>query len=310
MENQTALNYFILSGLSSDPQLQIFLFLVFLAIYLITLAGNMVIMLAIRADPCLSTPMYFFLFHLSLSDISYSSVTVPMMLVSFLVEVKRISVNGCIAQIFFSLMAGCGEVFILAAMAHDRYEAICNPLHYMRIMNKYVCSQLVIGAWIVGFIYALINTLPLLNANFCGPNKVNHFSCEPPPVLDLSCTDTFTNKLLLHTSAMLVGLITFSFNLVSYIHIISTILRIHSAEGRHKAFSTCSSHLIVVVLFYSTGLFRYLRPNSASLEVLDRLFSIQYSILTPMLNPMIYSLKNREVKAALGKILEKYRFLK
>ncbi|XP_039353365.1 olfactory receptor-like protein COR9 [Mauremys reevesii] len=173
-------------------------------------------------------------------------------------------------------------------MAHDRYEAICNPLHHMRIMNKYVCSQLVIGAWIVGFIYALINTLPLLNTHFCGPNKINHFSCEPPPVLDLSCTDTFTNKLLLHISAMLVGLITFSFNLVSYIHIISTILRIHSAEGRHKAFSTCSSHLIVVVLFYSTGLFRYLRPNSASSEVLDRLFSIQYSILTPMLNPIIY----------------------
>ncbi|XP_034642743.1 olfactory receptor 5V1-like [Trachemys scripta elegans] len=195
-------------------------------------------------------------------------------------------------------------------MAHDRYEAICNPLHYMRIMNKYVCSQLVIGAWIVGFIYALINTLPLLNAHFCGTNKINHFSCEPPPVLDLSCSDTFTNKLLLHTSAMLVGLITFSFNLVSYIHIISTILRIRSAEGRRKAFSTCSSHLIVVVLFYSTGLFRYLRPNSASLEVLDRLFSIQYSILTPMLNPIIYSLKNREVQAALGKILGKFRFLK
>ncbi|XP_067405237.1 olfactory receptor 8S1-like, partial [Emydura macquarii macquarii] len=302
-------NYFILLGLSNDPQLPIFLFLMFLAIYLITLVGNMVIMGLIRADPCLSTPMYFFLFHLSLSDISFSSVTVPTMLMNSLAEVKRISVPGCIAQIFFSLLAGGSEVFILAAMAQDQDAAICDPLHYMRIMNKDVCCQLVMGAWILGFIYASINALPLLNVHFCGPNKINHFSCELPPLLDLSCTETFSNKLLLHTSAMLDGLITFSFNLVSYIHIISTILRIRSTEGRHKAFSTCSSHLTVVVLFYGTGLFRCLRPNLASSEVMDTLFSIQYSILTPMLNPIIYSLKNKEVKASLGKISEKFRFL-
>nr|XP_005313388.2 olfactory receptor 1440-like [Chrysemys picta bellii] len=188
-------------------------------------------------------------------------------------------------------------------MAYDRYAAICNPLRYSRTMSKRVCSQLVAGAWLIGSLYALINTLPLLDLHFCGPNAINHFSCELPSLVALSCSETFTNDMVFLTSALTVGLVSFSLTLGSYIYILTTILRIRSVEGRRKAFSTCSSHLIVVGLCYGTGLFRYFRPNSVSSVVLDGLVSIQYSILTPMLNPLIYSLKNKEVKAALRRLL-------
>ncbi|XP_050775789.1 olfactory receptor 5V1-like [Gopherus flavomarginatus] len=309
MKNQTTVTEFILLGLSSDPQMQIFLFSVFLVIYLITLGGNIVIMVVIRADSHLHTPMYFFLFHLSFVDICYSSVTVPKMLMNFLAEHKPFSVNGCIAQMFlFSLSAGT-ETFILSALAYDRYAAICDPLHYVQTMSKGICVQLVSGAWTMGFFYALLNTVVALKLHFCGPNQINHFSCELPPLLQLSCTETFTNQAVLLTSALVFGLSSFLLTLVSYIHIISTILRIRSAEGRHKAFSTCSSHLIVVGLLYMTGFLQYTKPSSVSSAVLDEIFSIQYNILTPMLNPIIYSLKNKEMKTALRNILGKFRFL-
>ncbi|XP_005313388.3 olfactory receptor 5AN6-like [Chrysemys picta bellii] len=303
MANQTTVTEFILLGLFSDPQLQTFLFLVFLVIYLSTLVGNVAIMLVRRADPHLGTPMYFLLSHLSFSDICFSSVTVPKMLEALLSEPKTISVSCCFAQMFFLLLSGCSEVFILSAMAYDRYAAICNPLRYSRTMSKRVCSQLVAGAWLIGSLYALINTLPLLDLHFCGPNAINHFSCELPSLVALSCSETFTNDMVFLTSALTVGLVSFSLTLGSYIYILTTILRIRSVEGRRKAFSTCSSHLIVVGLCYGTGLFRYFRPNSVSSVVLDGLVSIQYSILTPMLNPLIYSLKNKEVKAALRRLL-------
>ncbi|KAM7149984.1 olfactory receptor 5BS1-like [Macrochelys suwanniensis] len=309
MENQTTVIHFILFGLSSDPKIQIFLFVLFLVIYLITLLGNMLIILVIKADPQLHTPMYFFLSNLSFLDVCYSSVSVPKMLVDFLREEKTISVHGCIAQIFFIFMSSCAEVLILAAMAYDRYVAICDPLNYMVTMNKQVCCQLVGGAWTMSVLHALINTLPLSEMQFCGLNEISHFICELPSILVLSCTETFTSQVMFFTSAVVIGLISFSFTIYSYRHIISTVLRIPSSEGRHKAFSTCSSHLVVVVLYYGTGLFRYMRPSSASSMVLDRLFTIQYSILTPMLNPIIYSLKNKEVKIALWKILGKYIFL-
>ncbi|XP_065270155.1 olfactory receptor 5A1-like [Emys orbicularis] len=303
MANQTTVTEFILLGLFSDPQLQTFLFLVFLVIYLSTLGGNVAIMLVRRADSHLGTPMYFLLSHLSFSDICFSSVTVPKMLETLLSERKTISVSCCFAQMFFLLLSGCSEVFILSAMAYDRYAAICDPLRYMRTMSKRVCSQLVAGAWLIGSLYALINTLPLLALHFCGPNTINHFSCELPSLVALSCSETFTNNMVFLTSALTIGLVSFSLTLGSYIHILTTILRIRSMEGRRKAFSTCSSHLIVVGLCYGTGLFRYFRPNSVSSVVLDGLVSIQYSILTPMLNPLIYSLKNKEVKAALRRLL-------
>ncbi|XP_030400148.1 olfactory receptor 5V1-like [Gopherus evgoodei] len=310
MENQTTVTEFILRKLSSDPQMQIFLFSVFLVIYLITLGSNIVIMVVIRADSHLHTPMYFFLFHLSFVDICYSSVTVPNMLMNFLVEHKTISVNGCIVQMFFILLSIGAEIFILSAMAYDRYTAICDPLRYMERMSKGICVQLVSGAWTIGFFHALLNTVFTSKLRFCGPNQINHFSCELPPLLQRSCNDTLTNQVVLLTSVVIFGSSSFLLTLISYIYIVSTILRIRSAEGRRKAFSTCSSHLIVVGLWYLTAFFQYTKPSSVSSVVLDEIFSIQYSILTPMLNPIIYSLKNKEVKIALGKTLGKLKFLK
>ncbi|XP_034645936.1 olfactory receptor 1009-like [Trachemys scripta elegans] len=310
MENQTTVTEFILLGLSSDPQMQIFLFLVFLVIYLITLAGNIVIMVVIRADSHLHIPMYFLLFHLSFVDICYSSATVPKTLMDLLAEHKTISVNGCITQMFFFFLLAVTEAFILSAMAYDRYAAICDPLRYMERMSTRICVQLVSGAWAIGFFHALLNTVFTFKLHFCGPNQISHFSCELPPLLQLSCTDTLTNQVVLLTSTVILGSSSFLFSLISYIHIISTILRIRFAEGRQKAFSTCSSHLIVVGLFYLTGFLRYTKPSSVSSVVLVEIFSIQYSILTPMLNPIIYSLKNNEVKTAVGKMLGKLKFLK
>nr|XP_008174566.1 olfactory receptor 1009-like [Chrysemys picta bellii] len=310
MKNQTMVTEFILLGLSSDPQMKILLFLVFLLIYLITLAGNIVIMVVIRAGSHLHIPMYFFLFHLSFVDICYSSVTVPNTLRNFLAERKTISVNGCITQIFFFFLLVVTEAFILSAMAYDRYAAICDPLRYMDTMSTKICFQLVGGAWAIGFFHALLNTVFALKLHFCGPSQIHHFSCELPPLLQLSCTDTLTNQVVLLISAVILGSSSFLFSLISYIHIISTILRIRSAEGRRKAFSTCSSHLIVVGLFYLTGFLQYTKPSSVSSVVLDEMFSIQYSILTPMLNPIIYSLKNKEVKTAVGKMLGKFKFLR
>ncbi|XP_050775802.1 olfactory receptor 5V1-like [Gopherus flavomarginatus] len=310
MENQTEVTEFIILGLSNDPQMQIFLFMVFSAVYLITLLANMVIMLAIRADPHLHTPMYFFLSHLSFVDICYSSAIVPNMLVHFVAEHKTISVNSCIAQVFFIFLLATNEIFILSAMAYDRYAAICAPLRYLERMSKGICVQLVSGAWAISFIHALLNTVFALKLHFCGPNQISHFSCELPSLLHLSCTETFTNQVLLLTSILIFGSSSFLFTLISYIHIISTILRIQSEEGKHKAFSTCSSHLIVVGLFYVTGFLQYTKPSSVSSVVLDEMFSIQYSILTPMLNPIIYSLKNKEMKTAIGKKLGKFKFLK
>ncbi|XP_014379133.2 LOW QUALITY PROTEIN: olfactory receptor 1019-like [Alligator sinensis] len=304
MENHTTVTELILLGLSSDKQIQILLFFVFLVIYLITVVGNTVIMLVIRADSNLHTPMYFFLFHLSLVDICYSSTIVPNMLVNLLAKHKTISVNACFTQMFFIFLSASCELFMLSAMAYDRYAAICNPLHYARTMNKRVCRQLVGASWTIGLIHSLVNTVPVFKLHFCGPNEIGHFSCELPPLLTLSCTEAHTNKTALLSSAILISFGTFLLTLVSYICIISTILRIHSAEGRRKAFSTCSSHLLVVTFLYVTAFVQYMKSSYVSSLVLDKFFSIQYSILTPMLNPIIYSLKNKEVKMALGRILK------
>ncbi|XP_065269962.1 olfactory receptor 5A1-like [Emys orbicularis] len=310
MENQTKVTKFILLGLSSEPQVQIFLFLVFLVIYLVTLVGNILIMLVIRADSHLHTRMYFFLFHLSFVDICYSSVMVPTMLMNFLAEHKIISVNGCITQMFFFILSASTEISILSAMAYDHYAAICDPLHYMEMMSKGICVQLVSGAWTIGFLHALLNTVFTFKLHFCGPNQIRHFSCELPPILQLSCTDTFTNQVVLLTSAVILGSISLLLILISYIHIISNILRIPSEQSKRKAFSTCSSHLIVVGLWYLAAFIQYTKPSSVSSVALDEMFSIQYNILTPMLNPIIYSLKNKEVKTALRNILGKFKFLK
>nr|XP_023968931.1 olfactory receptor 2F1-like [Chrysemys picta bellii] len=232
------------------------------------------------------------------------------MLVNFLVEHKTISADGCFAQIFFILLPAGVEIFILSAMVYDCYAAICDPLCYMDTMSKGICVLLVSGAWAIGFINALLNKGLVLRLHICGPNQISHFSCELPLLLHLSCTDTFTNQVVLLTSVVILGSSSFLFILISYIHIITTILRIRSAQGRRKAFFTCSSHLIMVGLWYLISFVQYTKPSSVSSMVVDEMFSIQYSILTPMLNPIIYSLKNSEMKTAVGKLLGKFKFLK
>lgn len=305
MENQTVVSEFVLLGLSDDASLQVVLFLIFLPIYLITLVGNLFIMLVIRTEPQLHTPMYFFLSNLSFLDMCYSSVTVPKMLEGLLATKKTISLHGCIAQIFFFIFMVGTEIFLLSAMAYDRYAAICNPLRYNMVISHRVCVQMVLGAWISGFLDSLVNTIFLTDLHFCGPSTINHFSCELPLLLQLSCTSTFSNEMVILTFSMTLGFASLFLIVASYVGIINTILKINSAEGRQKAFSTCASHLTVVLLFCGTAFIRYMRPASGYSDTLDKLVSIQYSVLTPMLNPVIYSLKNKEVKVAVKKLFRK-----
>lgn len=267
-------------------------------------------MMVIRIDCHLHSPMYFFLFHLALVDICYATTVVPKMLVNFLVKGSiTVAVNACMTQMFFIfLSAGC-EVFMLSVMAYDRYVAICNPLKYQEAMSKHFCYQLVGSSWAMGLLYSALNTIPVLNIQFCGHAEIKHFSCELPPLLSAACSGAYFSKLILLCSAVIFGSSSFLLTLISYIYIITTVLKIQSAEGRHKAFSTCSSHFIVVGLLYITALFQYTKPKSVSSIILDQVLSTQYSILTPMLNPIIYSLKNKDVKAALGRILKKLQFV-
>ncbi|XP_053120484.1 olfactory receptor 5A1-like [Hemicordylus capensis] len=303
MENQTKVKYFVLLGFSYSPPVQSCLFLVFLFIYAVTLMGNILIMMVIRGNSLLQSPMYFFLSHLSFIDFCYSSISVPRILMT-LVTSRTISYSGCIAQMFFIFLTGCTEVFLLAAMAYDRYAAICRPLYYAQIMKAAFCRGLVGSAWAIGFIHGLVNTLPVLKLKFCGQNIIRHFSCEIPSLLALSCSETFMNRITSFITNSTVAGSSFFIILVSYIHIVSSVLKMQSAEAKRKTFSTCSSHLIVVILYYGTGSLRYLRPNSASSVIADEFFSVQYSISTPMLNPIIYSLKTREVKEAIKKIIK------
>ncbi|XP_026541456.1 olfactory receptor 5V1-like [Notechis scutatus] len=305
MDNQTDSLVFLFLGLSSDPQLQISLFLIFSIIFLLTLSGNITIILIIRMDPSLSAPMYYFLSHLSFVDICYSTDIVPKMLMNFLMKRKEICFTNCVTQMFFSLLLSVTEVFILSAMAYDRYIAVCHPLHYIIIMHKVLCTYMVIGAWLMGLLFATINIVPIFGIQFCGLPEIKHFSCELPAFLKASCSDTFLNNIILLFSVLIFGLSSFLPILISYIHIISSIMKIYTSEGRRKTFSTCSSHLIVVGLLYMTGMSQYMKPSNFSSITLDKLFSIQYSILTPMLNPIIYSLKNEEVKRALRRIFIK-----
>ncbi|NWW55498.1 OR5V1 protein, partial [Pedionomus torquatus] len=308
--NQTSGTDLALLGLTRDPLLQSLLFTMFLIIYLFIFLSNAVIMMVIRTDFNLHSPMYFFLFHLALVDICYATAVIPKMLVNFLMKGSvTVAVNVCLTQMFFILLsAGC-EVFMLSVMAYDRYVAICNPLKYQEAMSKHFCYQLVGSAWAIGLLYSVLNTIPMLNIQFCGHAEIKHFSCELPPLLFAACSGTFLSKLILLFSAVIFGSSSFLFTLISYMYIIASVLKIRSAEGRHKAFSTCSSHFIVVGLLYITALFQYIKPKSASSVILDQVLSMQYSILTPMLNPIIYSLKNKDVKTALIRILKKLQFV-
>nr|CAI9692436.1 unnamed protein product [Rangifer tarandus platyrhynchus] len=302
--NHTILTEFILLGLSSDPKWQLILFGIFLMLYLITLSGNMTLVILIRIDSHLHTPMYFFIGNLSFLDFWYTSVYTPRILATCISEDKRMSLAGCGAQLFFSLSLLTTEGFLLAAMAYDRYMAIVNPLLYTVAMTKIVCVALVIGSCVGGVINSLTHTTGLLKLSFCGPNVIRHFFCDLPPLLKLSCSDTSMNELLLLIFSGIIALITFMTVMISYIFIVAAILRIRSAAGRHKAFSTCASHLTVVTLFYGSISFSYIQPSSQYSLEQEKVVSVFYTLVIPMLNPLIYSLRNKEVKDAVKRAKE------
>ncbi|XP_054826040.1 olfactory receptor 5V1-like [Eublepharis macularius] len=302
--NVTAMKEFYFIDLSDLLEVRLSLFVMILLIYLITLAGNGAILIAIATDVRLQTPMYFFLSNLSILDVLCPTVTVPKMLQIFLSEDKTISFSGCMLQLFFLIYVVGTEVFLLAVMAYDRYVAICSPLHYTTIMRKRLCAQLAVGTWIIGFINSMIHTSLTFTLSFCGPNKVNQYYCDIPPVRALSCSSTYLAELVLLLVAGILGGSAFLITLISYIYIIATILYMPSTEGKRKAFSTCGSHLAVVCLFYGTTIATYVRPTSTYSPKQDRIVSMLYGVITPMINPMIYSLRNQDVKRALTKALE------
>ncbi|KAM3855985.1 olfactory receptor 5V1-like [Vipera latastei] len=308
MANSTGVKDFYFTELSDLPAVHISLFVVVLLAYLTTLAGNGAILIATASDAHLQTPMYFFLCNLSLLDILCPTVTVPKMLQTFLSEDKTISFVGCMLQLFFLIYVVGTEIFLLALMAYDRYVAICSPLHYTNIMSKRLCAQLAAGTWLTGFTNSMIHTSLTFTLSFCGPNKVNQYYCDIPPVMALSCSSTFLPELVVLLVAGVLGGGAFLVTLISYIYIISAILQMRSVEGRRKAFSTCGSHLAVVCLFYGTTIATYVRPTSTYSPKKDRIVSMLYGILTPMINPMIYSLRNKEVKNALVKSFNMQRF--
>ncbi|XP_008692310.1 olfactory receptor 10AG1-like [Ursus maritimus] len=296
---------FVLLGFSDLPSLQGLLFGVFSTIYIIILIGNSLIIIITRLDAALQTPMYFFLANFSSLEICYVSVTLPRILVNLWTQDRSISMLGCATQMCFFLMLGATECFLLAVMAYDRYAAICNPLHYPLIMNHKTCIQLAVGAWLSGIPVQIGQTCQIFSLHFCNSNQINHFFCDIPPILKLACGDTFVHEIAVYVVAMLFVAVPFMLILASYSKIISTILRLPTARGRAKAFSTCSSHLLVVLLFFGSATITYLRPKSNHSAGTDKLLSLFYTIVTPMFNPMIYSLRNKDVIAALKRLLLK-----
>nr|XP_033780597.1 olfactory receptor 4Q3-like [Geotrypetes seraphini] len=300
VRNGTRVTQFILLGLSSDPDLQIVLFVLFLAMYLLIITGNLLILVTIYMDPQLHTPMYFFLSHLSVLDLGFSTVTVPRSLVHFLSQSKAISFSDCITQIFFLHFIGGTECFHLTLMAYDRYVAICNPLRYTTIMNRRVCLLLVLSTWVGGFIHAFGQTFPTIQLSFCGPNEIDHFFCDAHPLFLLACSGTLMSEVVDMVNSGILTLACFIVVFISYIYIITTVLKIRSAEGRRKAFSTCASHLMVVTLFFIPSVFTYMRPPGPYAP--DKLFSIFFNIVTPWLNPFIYTLRNEKVRKSMKKL--------
>ncbi|XP_020008864.2 olfactory receptor 5J3-like [Castor canadensis] len=307
-ENFTVVTEFILLGLTEHTDLKVVLFVLFLVIYTVTLRGNLGMILLIQITPKLHTPMYFFLSCLSLVDACYSSVIAPKMLTNFLVERATISFSGCIVQHLFFGVLITTEVFLLSVMAYDCYVAIVNPLLYNSAISKRKCVVLVIGSCVGGMINSLTHTVSLGRLSFCGPNIVGHFFCDVPPLLKLSCSDTSMNELLLLIFSGVIAIATFLIVTISYIFIAVAILRIRSASGRQKAFSTCASHLTPVTIFCGTLSFNYIQPSSQYSAEKEKVVSVFYRLVIPMLNPMIYSLRNKEVKNAAKRALEMKHF--
>ncbi|KAM9119172.1 olfactory receptor 14A16-like [Pangshura tecta] len=302
MSNQTTVTGFLLLGFSDIRELQILHFIVFLVLYLISLLGNLLIITAIALNRHLHNPMYFFLINLSILDFGSISVTIPKSMANSLMNTRWISYYGCVAQFFFFLFFASASFAILTIMAHDRYIAICQPLHYEMVMNRRACVQMAASAWISGILYSALHTGNTFAISFCGGNIVDQFFCEIPQLLHLACSDSYLGEVVFISLCVLLSLICFAFIIVSYVQIFKTVLRIPSQEGRHKAFSTCLPHLVVVSLFLFTGLFSFLKPTSNSSSYLNLLVAVLYSIMPPMMNPIIYSMRNKEMKGALSKL--------
>ncbi|NP_001378669.1 olfactory receptor family 5 subfamily B member 12D [Equus caballus] len=305
MENRTEVTEFILLGLTDDPELQIPLFIIFSLIYLITLVGNLGMIKLILLDSHLHTPMYFFLSNLSLVDLGYSSAVTPKVMARFLTGDNIIPYNSCVTQFFFFVAFITVESFLLASMAYDRYAAVCKPLHYTTTMTTSVCTCLVIGPYICGFLNASIHTGNIFRLSFCRSNVVDHFFCDAPPLLTLSCSDNYISEMVILFVVGFNDLFSVLVILISYLFIFITILRMRSSEGCQKAFSACASHLTAVSIFYGTGIFMYLQPSSSHSMGTDKLASVFYTMVVPMLNPLVYSLRNKEVKSAFKKTVGK-----
>ncbi|XP_036049230.1 olfactory receptor 145-like [Onychomys torridus] len=301
LENGSLVTEFILQGLTNDPDLQLPLFLLFLLIYTTTALGNAALITLIVLNSHLHTPMYFFLLNLSCIDLCYSSVITPKMLMNFLVRKNVISYVGCMTQLYFFCFFAVSECCVLTSMAYDRYVAICNPLLYNVTMSPKVCSYLMLGSYIMGFSGAMIHTGWMLRLTFCFRNTINHYFCDLLPLLQLSCTNTFANEIEIIVVGGIDIIVPSVIIFTSYGFILSTIFQMRSTEGRSKAFSTCSSHMIAVSLFFVSGAFMYLQPSSVGSMDQGKRSSIFYTILVPMMNPLIYSLRNKDVKAALRK---------
>ncbi|XP_073096075.1 olfactory receptor 8A1 isoform X1 [Manis javanica] len=306
-QNHSAVTEFILGGLASRPELQLPLFLLFLAIYSVTVVGNLGMFTLICLNAQLHTPMYYFLSNLSLVDLCYSSVITPKMLLNFVSEKNTISYAGCMSQLYFFLVFVIAECYMLTVMAYDRYVAICRPLLYNIIMSPQLCSLLVVLVYVIGYIGSTIETVLMLKLSYCDP-LISHYFCDILPLMKLSCSSTYDVEMIVFCLAGFDIIVTSLTVLVSYAYILSSILRISSTEGRSKAFSTCSSHLAAVGLFYGSTAFMYLKPSTANSLAQENVASVFYTTVIPMLNPLIYSMRNKEVKAAVHKTLRRKVF--
>ncbi|XP_076709082.1 olfactory receptor 6C76-like [Callospermophilus lateralis] len=305
MKNHTSATEFILLGLTDDPKLNIFIFLFLLFTCILSITGNLTIITLTLVDLHLKTPMYFFLRNFSFLEISFTTVSIPRYLVSITTGDKTISYNSCMAQVFFFILLGSTEFFLLTAMSYDRYVAICKPLHYTTIMNSRVCTLLVLGSWLAGFLIIFPPVIMGLQLDFCDSNIIDHFTCDSSPMLLISCTDTSLLELLAFILAILTLITTLTLVILSYVFIIKTILRIPSAEQRKKAFSTCSSHMIVVSISYGSCIFMYVKTSAKEGEALTKGIAMLNTSVAPMLNPFIYSLRNQQVKQSFKNFLKK-----
>ncbi|XP_005382996.1 PREDICTED: olfactory receptor 13F1 [Chinchilla lanigera] len=306
--NQTSVTVFIFLGFSHYPKVEVVIFMLCLLMYLFTLLGNIILISTTILDSHLHTPMYFFLSNLSFLDIWYTSSAFAPMLANFVSQKNTISFSGCASQMYFSLSMGSTECVLLSMMAYDRYVAIFNPLRYPIIMNRRVCVQIAAGSWVTGCLTALVETVAVLQLSFCGNSIINHFTCEILAILRLACVDTSTVQLIMLVISILLLPMPLLLICTSYVFILSSIQKVRSEDGQSKAFSTCAAHLTVVVLFYGTAVSMYLKPSEVNSQEIDKFIALIYAGLTPTLNPIIYSLRNKEVKVAVKKLLVKSPF--